>query len=51
MFVLAGLLPGLGPGKVADRLNNSTLQGVVLAGGLAALVQRISIKNIILWKI
>lgn len=42
VLLLAGLLPRLGTSKVADRLDGGTLQGVVLAGGLAT-SQHISI--------
>ena len=36
MLLLAGLLPRLGAGEVADGLDDVALQGVVLAGGFAA---------------
>lgn len=36
VFLLAGLLPRLGAGEVADRLDGGTLGRVILAGRLAA---------------
>ena len=35
MFFTAGLLPGGSPGDVTDRLDDGTLDGVELTGGLA----------------
>lgn len=35
VLLFPGLLPGLGASEVTDRLDNGTLQRVVLAGGLA----------------
>ena len=40
VLLLSGLLPRLGAGEVADRLDGRALHGVVLAGGLAAKMER-----------